>query len=63
MHDKDIDRRMVKALNAMEEAIQILADLRKEGGDRGPKLGKGEAELNKAYAIISARRSLRYQEA
>lgn len=56
--DQEIDREMVKALNQMEGAMGILETLRKSAGDYGPKLGKGEAELNKAYAIISAKRPI-----
>lgn len=55
---KGIDRRMVKALNCMEEAIKILKELRADAGDKGPKLDKGEAALNQAYAIISAKRPI-----
>lgn len=56
--DQEIDREMVKALNQMEGAMEILETLRKNAGDYGPKMGKGEAELWKAYSIISAKRPI-----
>lgn len=53
-----IDGQMVRALNHMEEAMAILEKLRKNAGGYGPKLDKGEAELSKAYALISAKRPI-----